>query len=107
MATQKKTVVTATQISDTEAEKAMIQFSNAAVQIDKINAEINVKIQEIKDKRQDKLNDHAVQRDEAFAVLEQYAHQNSDSFLKKKSMEIAGGIIGFRTGTGFRVQNQS
>ena len=99
MATQKKVVVTSTQITEAEAEKAMIQFSNASLNINKINADIDLKIQEIKDKRKDKLDEHATMRDQSFAVLEQFAHQNSDSFLKKKSMEIAGGIIGFRTGT--------
>ncbi len=95
---QKKVVVTG--VTREQADEAFAQYAKAEAQIQKINAEIDLQCAKTREKYADKLAFLAKQKDEAFATLDSYASENkAELFAKKKSLEMAHGTIGFRTGT--------
>lgn len=81
------------------AEDAMGAFSDAANSLAKISAEMDAKINAIRDKYQDKITDLNEQKDQQIEVLEVFANETAESWGKKKSFELLHGVIGFRTGT--------
>lgn len=95
---QKKTVLTG--VSRDAAEEAFGQYAKADAGIEKINAEIDLACAKVRDLYQEKLGELSAERDRAFDVLQSYAMENQgELFVKKKSLEMAHGTIGFRTGT--------
>ena len=95
---QKKTVVTG--VSRDAAEEAFAQYAKADAQIEKINAEIDLQCAKIREKHQQKLGELMCERECAFDTLQTYATENqAELFSKKKSLDMAHGVIGFRTGT--------
>lgn len=97
MAREKKKVIS--NVTRELAEQAMSSFAEAANEVSTIEAKMNVEIQEIRDRYQDKLNKLNEAKDEQVEVLEVYAYEQKDSWGKKKSAELLHGTIGFRTGT--------
>ena len=86
MARQKKTIITG--VSREAADEAFATYAKSDAQIQKINAEI------------DNLATLGAEKDKAFDVLQSFATENqAELFTKKKSLEMAHGTIGFRTGT--------
>lgn len=95
---QKKTVITG--VTREVAEEAFAQYAKADAQIEKINAEIDLQCAKIREKYQQKLGELMCDRECAFDTLQAYATENqADLFTKKKSLDMAHGTIGFRTGT--------
>lgn len=95
---QKKTVITG--VTREVAEEAFAQYAKADAQIEKINAEIDLKCAKIREKYQQKLGELMCDRECAFDTLQAYATENqAELFTKKKSLDMAHGTIGFRTGT--------
>lgn len=95
---QKKTVVTG--VSRDAAEEAFAQYAKADAQIEKINAEIDLQCAKIREKHQQKLGELMCERECAFDTLQAYATENqAELFMKKKSLDMSHGVIGFRTGT--------
>lgn len=95
---QKKTVITG--VSRDAAEEAFASYAKADAQIEKINAEIDLQCAKIREKYQQKLGELTCERECAFETLQAYATENqSELFSKKKSLDMAHGTIGFRTGT--------
>ncbi|MBR1467487.1 MAG: host-nuclease inhibitor Gam family protein [Bacteroidaceae bacterium] len=95
---QKRTVITS--VSRDAAEEAFGIYAKADAQIEKINAEIDLQCARIREKYQQKLGELMCDRECAFDTLQAYATENqAELFTKKKSLDMAHGTIGFRTGT--------
>lgn len=94
---EKKPVMTVKTIE--EAQAVMAEYATADAKLAKINATMDEQITAIRKKYADEIQDLSDTRDEKFNQLQFFAESNADMFDKKKSMEMAHGIIGFRTGT--------
>lgn len=95
---QKKTIICG--VTREAADDAFATYAKSDAQIQKINAEIELQCAKIREKYADKLAALGTDRDKAFEVLQSFATENqAELFTKKKSLEMAHGIIGFRTGT--------
>lgn len=98
MARQKKTIISG--VSREAADEAFATYAKSDAQIQKINAEIELQCAKIREKYADKLATLGDERDKAFDVLQSFATENqAELFTKKKSLDMAHGTIGFRTGT--------
>ena len=98
MARQKKTIISG--VSREAADEAFATYAKSDAQIQKINAEIDLQCAKIREKHADRLTALTAERDQAFDTLQSYATENqAELFVKKKSLEMAHGTIGFRTGT--------
>lgn len=95
---QKKTLIQG--ISQEQANEAFASYAKADASIQKMNAEIELQCAKIREKYADKISTLEKEREESFDVLQAFAVENqAELFSKKKSMEMAHGTIGFRTGT--------
>lgn len=100
MATKRKKKTVITGVTREAAEEALGKYAKADAQIEKINAEIDLQCAKIREKYQQKLGELACDRECAFDTLQAFATENqADLFTKKKSLDMAHGTIGFRTGT--------
>ena len=94
---QKKTLIQG--ITAEQANDAFAQYAKADAQINKINADIELQCAKIREKRADELTRLSDEREKAFDTLQAYAVGNqAELFTKKKSLDMAHGTIGFRTG---------
>ena len=95
---QKKVLVTG--VTEEQMNQAFADYAKASASVAKINAEIDLKVAQIREKKADELSAHNAEMERTFEVLQAYAVENRDMlFTKKKSLETAHGTIGFRTGT--------
>ena len=98
MARQKKTIISG--VSREAADEAFARYAKSDAQIQKIQAEIELQCAKVREKYADKLSCLGDEREKAFDVLQSFATEHqSELFMKKKSLEMAHGTIGFRTGT--------
>lgn len=98
MARKKKTIITG--VTREHADEAFATYAKSDAQIQKINAEIELQCAKIREKWQDKLAALSAEREASFDTLQSFATENqAELFTKKKSLEMAHGTIGFRTGT--------
>lgn len=98
MARQKKTIITG--VSREAADEAFATYAKSDAQIQRINAEIELQCAKIREKYADKLSALGAEKDKAFDLLQSFATENqAELFTKKKSLDMAHGTIGFRTGT--------
>lgn len=99
MATRKKkTIITG--VTREAADDAFATYAKADAQINKINAEIELACAKIREKYADRLATLTDEREQAFDTLQSFATENqAELFTKKKSLDMAHGTIGFRTGT--------
>lgn len=98
MARQKKTIITG--VSRETADEAFATYAKNDAQIQKINAEIELQCAKIREKYADKLAVLTTEKEAAFDTLQSFATENqAELFTKKKSLDMAHGTIGFRTGT--------
>lgn len=99
MAKRKKKVII-TRVSRDEADEAFATYAKSDAQVQKINADIELQCAKIREKYADRLAALSSDREKAFDTLQAFAVENqAELFSKKKSLEMAHGIIGFRTGT--------
>lgn len=95
---QKKTIISG--VSREAADEAFATYAKNDAQIQKINAEIELRCAKIREKYADRLSVLSVERDKSFDVLQAFATENqAELFTKKKSLDMTHGTIGFRTGT--------
>lgn len=95
---QKKTIILG--VTREEADEAFATFAKADASISKMNADIELQCAKIREKFADKLTALGAERDKAFDTLQSFATENKEEmFSKKKSLDMAHGTIGFRTGT--------
>ena len=98
MARQKKTIISG--VTREAADEAFARYAKSDAQIQKINAEMELQFAKIREKYADKLASLDADREQAFDVLQSFAIENqAELFVKKKSLEMVHGTIGFRTGT--------
>lgn len=94
----KKTVITG--VTTEQVETALSEFSQAHSRIQKVTAEMELKITAIRDKHAEELAELQKKKDDSVEVLQVFAMENKDSlFSKTKSYKSAHGVFGFRTGT--------
>lgn len=99
MATRKKKVII-TGVSREAADEAFATYAKSDAQVQKINADIELQCAKIREKYADKLATLTEEKDKAFDTLQAFATENqAELFSKKKSLDMAHGVIGFRTGT--------
>ena len=99
MATRKKKVII-TGVSREAADEAFATYAKSDAQVQKINADIELQCAKIREKYADKLATLSEEREQAFETLQAFATENqAELFAKKKSLDMAHGVIGFRTGT--------
>jgi len=99
MATRKKKVII-TGVSREQADEAFATYAKSDAQVQKINAEIELQCAKVREKYADRLSVLSLEREQAFETLQAFATENqAELFSKKKSLEMAHGVIGFRTGT--------
>ena len=95
---QKKTVISG--VTREAADVAFATFAKADASINKINADIELQCAKIREKHQAELTRLTAERDSSFEMLQAFATENQTQlFSKKKSLDMAHGTIGFRTGT--------
>ena len=100
MSTKRKKKAIISGVTRDEAEQAFARYAKADASINKMNAEIDLQCAKVRERYQDKISVLSTEREEAFDTLQSFAceHQ-SELFSRKKSLEMAHGVIGFRTGT--------
>lgn len=99
MATRKKKVII-TGVSREAADEAFATYAKSDAQLQKINADIELQCAKYREKYADKIATLSEEREQAFDTLQAFATENqSELFTKKKSLDMAHGVIGFRTGT--------
>lgn len=95
---QKKTVIV--NVTRDDAELAFTVYAKSQAELDKITASIELECAKAREKYQSRLATLESEKQAAFDTLEAFATNNKDTlFSKKKSLEMAQGTIGFRTGT--------
>ena len=98
MTIQKKTIITG--VTREAADEAFATYAKDDALIQKINAEIELQCAKIREKYADRIAALTTERGEAFYVLQSFATENqAELFTRKKSLDMAHGTIGFRTGT--------
>lgn len=98
MARTKKTVVSG--ISREQAEQAFAEFAAADAKVNNLTSKMDIEMTRIREKYADQLAEQNARKDTAFDIIQAYALENKDElFSKKKSIESAHGVFGFRTGT--------
>lgn len=82
------------------ADEAFAVYAKADAQSAKITADIELQCAKIREKYANKLAELEGEKEKAFDTLQAFATENqAELFTKKKSLEMAHGVIGFRTGT--------
>ena len=94
---QKKVVLTG--VTRTQAEEAFGVYASADAKQQRITSKMDIEITRIRERYATELSDLEDTKADAFEKLQFYAANNPDDFGVKKSIEMAHGVIGFRTGT--------
>lgn len=99
MATRVKKVII-TGVSRESADEAFANYAKADAQCAKILADIELQCAKIREKYASKLAELEELKEKSFDTLQAFATENQEElFVKKKSLEMTHGVIGFRTGT--------
>ena len=95
---EKKVIITG--VTREAADEAFATYAKADAQAAKITADIELQCAKIREKYASKLAELDNEKTKAFDTLQSYATENqAELFTKKKSLDMAHGTIGFRTGT--------
>lgn len=87
-------------ISREQAEQAFADFAAADARCQNLTSKMDIEITRIREKYADRLAELDAKKSEAFDLMQAYALENKDElFSRKKSVESAHGVFGFRTGT--------
>jgi phage host-nuclease inhibitor protein Gam len=82
-----------------QAQEASAMYAEIAGRLSSIEAQMNERINSIKDEFQDEIIYLIREKEKQFEVLEMYAKEQKDNWGKRKSLDLLHSIIGFRTGT--------
>ena len=95
---EKKVIITG--VTRDCADEAFASYAKADAQSAKITADIELQCAKIREKYATRLAELEEEKTKAFETLQAFATENqAELFAKRKSLEMAHGIIGFRTGT--------
>lgn len=98
MVRTKKTVVT--QVTREQAEQAFAEFAAADAKFQNLTSKMDLEITQIREKYADRLAELGEVKARSFDVMQSFAVENKEElFARRKSMESAHGVFGFRTGT--------
>lgn len=98
MARIKKTIITG--VTREQMEEAFGQYALADAEVQSITASMDQQFVTIRELHADRLAELEDQKSKALEVMQVFATENREElFSKRKSMETAHGVIGFRTGT--------
>lgn len=97
--TREKKVLITKPITMDEAEQLFADYATADAKEKKIMAEMDVKITAIREKYTEELSKLSETKDAAFEKLQHFAVNAPELFVKKRSIELTHGTLGFRTGT--------
>lgn len=98
MARTKKTVQSG--VSREQAEQAFADFAAADAKSVNLTSKMDIEITHIREKYADRLAELSATKEKNFDIMQSYALENKEElFSKKKSIESAHGVFGFRTGT--------
>jgi phage host-nuclease inhibitor protein Gam len=99
MAKREKRVVH-TGVTSEQMEAAFAEYAAADASLEKIAAEIDLKVTAIREKYADKQAQLSEKKEKSFDVIQAFSIENRDVlFSKRKSIEGSHGTYGFRTGT--------
>lgn len=76
-----KRIKVKTGITDGEFQEALAVYASSDAGICKINADLDVKITDLRKKVEDQLTDLSGKRDDALEIIKNYSVENKDSFL--------------------------
>lgn len=94
----KKTIITG--VTREQMEEAFGQYALADAEVQSITASMDQQFVAIREQHADRLAELEEQKSKALEVMQVFATENREElFSKRKSMETAHGVIGFRTGT--------
>lgn len=94
----KKIIITG--VTREAAGEAFAKYAKADAESAKITADIELQCAKIREKYAGRLAELDAAKTEAFDTLQSFATENqAELFSKKKSLDMAHGVIGFRTGT--------
>lgn len=94
----KKTIITG--VTREQMEEAFGQYALADAEVQSITASMDQQFVAIREQHADRLAELEDQKSKALEVMQVFATENREElFTKRKSMETAHGVIGFRTGT--------
>lgn len=94
----KKTLLSG--VTREQAEQAFADFAQADAQVQHLTAKMDMEIIRIREKYADRLAELGEEKEKAFGLMQAFAMENRDVlFAKRKSLESAHGVMGFRTGT--------
>jgi phage host-nuclease inhibitor protein Gam len=82
-----------------QAQEASARYAEIAARLGSIEAQMNERINSIRDEFQDELIYLTREKEKQFEVLEMYAKEQKDNWGKRKSLDLLHSVIGFRTGT--------
>lgn len=98
MARIKKTIITG--VTREQMEEAFGQYALADAEVQSITASMDQQFVAIREQHAERLAVLEEQKSKALEVMQVFATENREElFSKRRSMETAHGIIGFRTGT--------
>lgn len=98
MARTKKTVVSG--ITREQAEQAFADFAAADAKVQNLTSKMDIEMTRIREKYADQLAELSATKEKNFDIMQAYAVENKEElFSKRKSLESAHGVFGFRTGT--------
>ena len=87
-------------ITREEADKAFAEFAQADAKVCSITAKMDLEMTKIREKYADQLAELNDVKEKNFDIVQTYALENKEElFSKRKSVESAHGVFGFRTGT--------
>lgn len=87
------------EISESELEVKLSEYANLSNELEKIEAEMNLKVTAIRDKYLAKIDGLQTKQSEVMKVIHFWAEKNKERFEKKRSLEMQHGKIGFRVNT--------
>lgn len=83
-------------VSLADAQQAGDKYTQASSELGKVEVEMNKKINEVKARYTDRIAEATTKKEEAEAVLENYANANWKNWDGKKSFDLLHCTIGFR-----------
>lgn len=84
--------------SRADAQTALESYSKAEAKLKKIEATIEEKCQKVREQYTLDIEDHQSKMKQQFDLLQDFAEHNPDEFKDSRSIDLAHGTIGFRTG---------
>ena len=87
-------------ITRQQMEEAMNDYARLDAQMDRLQATIDLKVAQVRERHSEEMLSLAARREQAMDILMTWAEENKEHvFDRRKSLELPNGTIGYRTGT--------